>query len=47
MASYILEAIERSKQVERSWKPVTIAIDAAPRRMRHIVERLIRAEQRA
>ena len=43
----ILEAIETSEQVERSWKPITIAIDASPRRMRQMVDRLIAAEQRA
>lgn len=43
----ILEAIERAEKIERSWKPVTIAIDAAPRRMRQMVDRQIAAEKRA
>jgi vanillate O-demethylase monooxygenase subunit len=40
----ILEAIEEAEQVPRAWTPVTIAIDAAPRRMRQMVERRIAAE---
>jgi vanillate O-demethylase monooxygenase subunit len=40
----ILEAIERNEKVKRDWSPITIAIDASPRRMRQMVGRLIAAE---
>ena len=43
----ILEAIERNEKVPRDWKPITLAIDAAPRRMRQMVEHQIAAESRA
>jgi vanillate O-demethylase monooxygenase subunit len=43
----ILEAIEQNEQVTRDWQPITIAIDASPRRMRQMVGRLIAAEGRS
>ncbi|WP_043832118.1 aromatic ring-hydroxylating dioxygenase subunit alpha [Muricoccus aerilatus] len=40
----ILEAIETEESSRPGFRPVQLAIDAAPNRMRHIVRRLIEAE---
>jgi vanillate O-demethylase monooxygenase subunit len=40
----ILEAIHRKEKQPRAWRPVRLAIDAAPVRMRRMVESMIEAE---
>jgi vanillate O-demethylase monooxygenase subunit len=40
----ILEAIQRKEKEPRAWRPIRIAIDAAPVRMRRMVEKMIEAE---
>lgn len=40
----ILEAIHRKEKQPRAWRPVRLAIDAAPMRMRRMVEKMIEAE---
>jgi phenylpropionate dioxygenase-like ring-hydroxylating dioxygenase large terminal subunit len=40
----ILEAIHRNEKQPRSWRPIKLAIDAAPVRMRRMVQQMIEAE---
>jgi hypothetical protein len=43
----ILEAIHRKDKEQRAWRPIRLAIDAAPVRMRRMVESMIAAEHPA
>ena len=43
----ILEAIHRKEKQPRAWRPIRLAIDAAPVRMRRMVEGMIAAEHPA
>ena len=40
----ILEAIHRNEKQPRTWRPIRLAIDAAPVRMRRMVQQMIEAE---
>ena len=41
----ILEAIQRNEKEPRAWRPIRLAIDAGPVRMRRMVEQMIEAER--